>query len=57
MQGRVIRTLVDRVQERGMHTVTWDRKDDVGHLTACGVYVSRLSADDSSDSKRLVLTD
>lgn len=57
MQGRVIRTLMRAVQDRGIHTVTWDRKDDAGHPVPSGAYLCRLGAHGSVVSKRLVLTD
>ena len=54
-QGRIVRTLVDEVQDGGIHTVTWDTNDNVGDPTPSGVYVCRLRADGSTDSKKVVL--
>jgi hypothetical protein len=53
--GRQIRTLVNKIQDPGMHSVIWNGLDDSGNAVAAGVYFSRVQASDFNDSKKLVL--
>ncbi|MBC7188066.1 MAG: Ig-like domain-containing protein, partial [Calditrichaeota bacterium] len=46
VMGRVVRTLVDREQEPGYHTVTWDGRNDLGQAVGSGIYYARLEAGD-----------
>jgi hypothetical protein len=54
--GRSVRRLLDSRQIAGTHAVTWDGRDDAGHLAASGVYILRLEAEGISDSRKLLLT-
>ncbi len=40
--GQVVRTLLNRQQTAGEHTVVWDGRDDVGRPASSGVYLYRL---------------
>lgn len=42
--GRVVRTLVDQMQEAGYHTVSWDGRNDTGEAVNSGVYYLRMEA-------------
>jgi len=53
--GRAVRKLLDEVKEPGLHTITWDGKDDRGRLLALGIYFYRLKTERFTDSKRLIL--
>jgi hypothetical protein len=53
--GRLVRTLVDAAQEAGPHEVTWDGRDEHGHVVSSGVYFYRLETDRFRDSKKMVL--
>jgi hypothetical protein len=53
--GRRVRTLVDAVEEPGLHDVRWDGLDDGGREAASGVYVGRLRAGSHSASIRMSL--
>jgi C1A family cysteine protease len=53
--GQEIRTLVDKVQEPGYYTVTWDGRDQRGVMASSGIYFYRLMIGDFSASKRMVL--
>jgi hypothetical protein len=44
MIGQRVRTLVSDERAAGTHTVRWDGTDDLGCLTASGVYVYRLTS-------------
>ncbi|MCU0607446.1 MAG: T9SS type A sorting domain-containing protein [Candidatus Edwardsbacteria bacterium] len=41
--GQLVRTLVDRTEDAGRHTVTWDGANDAGVRVTNGVYYFRLS--------------
>jgi flagellar hook assembly protein FlgD len=42
--GRVVRVLVDRTLESGLHELDWDGTDRNGRRVANGVYVVRAAA-------------
>lgn len=42
--GRVVRTLVDRVESAGAHALEWDGRTDRGGAAGGGVYLIRLEA-------------
>ncbi len=44
VNGRLVRTLVDRPAEAGMHTTIWDGKDRDGRTVASGNYFARINA-------------
>jgi len=43
-RGRLVRTLVQGVQDAGTHEVVWDGRDERGRQAASGVYYYRLRA-------------
>jgi len=53
--GQRVRTLVDRREVPGFHSVTWDGKDDDGIAVASGVYFCRLLCDGESRTRRMIL--
>jgi hypothetical protein len=53
--GQPIRTLISDVRSAGVHTVTWDGKDDKGFNMASGVYIYRLETKDVNLAGRAVL--
>jgi hypothetical protein len=55
VNGRRVRTLVDKSYEPGDYTVRWDGTDDQGHSLASGAYFYRFRAAGASDSKKLIL--
>jgi len=36
--GRVVRKLLDGIQDRGYHEIVWDGKDDGGREVCSGIY-------------------
>lgn len=40
--GRLVRKLVDDVQESGLKQIVWDRKDEKGKPVSSGVYFCKL---------------
>jgi len=53
--GQVVRTLVNRHVEPGVHRVVWDSRDDAGSELSSGLYIYRIEAADYSQAKTLVL--
>ncbi|MBZ0269716.1 T9SS type A sorting domain-containing protein, partial [bacterium] len=44
VNGRRVRTLVDRPLAAGSHSAEWDGRDDAGNSVAAGAYFARLTA-------------
>lgn len=55
LRGRLVRTLVSEVRERGAHSIAWDGTDEHGSPVAAGSYVYRLAAGSFQQSRRLLL--
>ncbi len=55
VNGRRVRTLVDKGLKAGTHEVVWDGSDDAGHTVTSGVYWSQLSVGDYSSNKKMVV--
>jgi hypothetical protein len=53
--GQKIRTLVDGHMEPGIHTISWDSKDESGASVASGAYFYKLTTDDYSSTKKMLL--
>lgn len=55
IQGRLVKTLVNGVQNPGTHTVTWDGLDNSNNHVAAGVYFCKLTTADQEAIEKLVL--
>jgi len=53
--GEEVRVLTDEMLPAGEHRVIWDGSDKRGNHVASGVYLYRLSAGSSSQTKKMVL--
>jgi hypothetical protein len=53
--GRLVRTLANEEFPAGDHKRDWDGRNDVGQSVASGVYFLRLVANNSSQTKKLML--
>ncbi len=53
--GQKVRTLVDLPRAAGRYTVTWDGRDESGHVVGTGVYFYRLQAGESALVKKMLL--
>ncbi|MFC1481376.1 T9SS type A sorting domain-containing protein [Candidatus Neomarinimicrobiota bacterium] len=53
--GQRVRTLVNEVQNIGPHSMIWDGLDDHGRLVAGGVYIYRLQAGSTVETRKMVL--
>ncbi|MCD6165414.1 T9SS type A sorting domain-containing protein [bacterium] len=52
--GQKIRTLVDGIQESGIHTVRWDGKTDNSESVVSGVYFYRIETGDFVQIRKMV---
>ncbi len=55
VDGRLVRTLVDRVQDPGRHAVTWDGRSMDGSVAASGVYFMELEYGGESATRKMTL--
>ncbi|MEA3409714.1 MAG: FlgD immunoglobulin-like domain containing protein, partial [Candidatus Eisenbacteria bacterium] len=55
VDGRVINTLVDRVQDPGHHGVVWNGTDADGFPVASGIYFCDLSYGGERDTRKMTL--
>jgi len=53
--GQKVKTLVDEYLSAGYKKVTWDGTDNTGKTVASGVYLYRMTADDFSATKKMML--
>jgi hypothetical protein len=53
--GKRIRTVVNRHMAAGIHSVTWDGCDDLGHPAPAGIYLCRFTAGRFQESMRMML--
>ena len=56
VSGRLVRRLIEGGRRTGLHTITWDGRDDGGAVVAPGVYVSRLADSRSARTLKMVLS-
>lgn len=55
--GRRVRTLAQQDYPAGVHTVSWDGRDGLGHAAAAGVYFVRAQNGDAQMTRRVVVVD
>ncbi|HNS17895.1 MAG TPA: lectin like domain-containing protein [Bacteroidales bacterium] len=55
LDGRLVRTLLNRTETPGVKLIAWDGKDMSGCRVKPGVYVYRLTAGDRSFHKKMIL--
>lgn len=53
--GRQVRTLTRGQYDAGLHSVTWDGRNNVGKQVSSGVYVYRIKAGEFIDQKKMIL--
>jgi len=54
-QGRLVKKLVDTIEQRGDHKVSWNGRDDKGKEVASGIYFIRLEFRDRVRTQKIVL--
>lgn len=55
VQGREVRTLLDRRMQAGKHMVTWDGTDSSGRTLASGTYFYTLQTGEGTTSRKALL--
>ncbi len=55
LTGQKIVTLVDEVQAAGINTIEWRGTDERGNRVSSGVYIYRLSTEQFSESRKMLL--
>ena len=53
--GRILRILVDKLQEPGYYSADWDGKDNSGERVSAGIYFYRLLAGDFSATGKAIM--
>ncbi len=53
--GQKVKTLVNTAMEAGEHTVVWDGTTDAGTRVASGVYFYRLSTENFTDTRKMLM--
>jgi len=53
--GQMVRTLVDQDMPAGNHKVTWDGRNGDGQQVSSGIYFYRISADNFSATKKMMM--
>jgi flagellar hook assembly protein FlgD len=53
--GQLVRTVVYEEKLPGVHSVTWDGKDERGNEVSSGVYFYQLRARDQTETKKMIL--
>jgi len=53
--GATVRVVFDGLAPAGENEVVWDGRDDAGQPTASGVYFYRLTADNYTETKKMML--
>ncbi len=54
VEGRLLRTLVDRFQAQGAHEAWWDGRDDAGRVVSPGVFFVRLESGGRIETTKIV---
>ncbi len=54
-RGEEVRSLVDELKNAGVHTVTWDGRDNFGNKVSSGVYVYRLEAGQFTCTRKMAM--
>lgn len=53
--GQKIASLVNENQEAGKYEVVWDSKDESGHTVASGIYFYRLTTNEMTANRKMIL--
>ena len=52
--GREVKTLMNQVQIKGMHTIDWNGKSEYGEFVSTGVYFLQFTSNDFLDKKKMI---
>ena len=54
IMGREVKTLMNQVQIKGMHTIDWNGKSEYGEFVSTGVYFLQFTSNDYIDKKKMI---
>jgi hypothetical protein len=55
VRGQLVQKLVSGTMNSGRHGLVWQGRDDAGRAVASGVYFCRLTADGTTQSRKMIL--
>jgi hypothetical protein len=55
IRGRLIRILINEEKNSGRYSVHWDGKDEIGREVGSGIYFYRITIEDYTSTKKMVL--
>ncbi len=55
VSGRIVRTLLDKNQNRGSYTIFWDGRDDKNRDLPSGIYFCELKTPKFSDTRKILI--
>jgi flagellar hook assembly protein FlgD len=53
--GRVVKTLINELQNAGYKSISWDGTDEYGNQVSSGIYIYRIVANNYVDAKKMLL--
>jgi hypothetical protein len=56
LKGQKVRSILKEALPEGKHSVVWDGKDESGKAVGSGVYFVRLSANERTDTRKILLS-
>ena len=56
VQGRLVRTIVNREMAPGLHNIAWDNKDNTGAPVSSGIYFYRILTPDLRQVQKILVT-
>lgn len=55
IRGQKVRTLVQGVQQAGMHTALWDGKDETQRSVSSGIYFYKMNSSGYEKARKMIL--
>lgn len=53
--GQLVKTLVDKTETIGLHSIVWDKLDDKEQRVSSGIYFYRITTNKYKETKKLIL--
>jgi hypothetical protein len=53
--GKLVRVLVDKIQDAGCKVITWDCKNNMGQEIASGIYFYKIQAGNYTETRKMIL--